>query len=216
MSKIRVFLADDHTIVRKGLLSLLVTEEDIEVVGEAEDGQEAIRKVLQLVPDVVLMDITMPVLDGLEATRTIKKLLPQVKVVILTVHSTEEHIFQILRAGASGYVVKQAAVKELLQAIQTAHRGEIFLSSSISRQSVDEYNRRAEKTGKKDELLTGREREVLQMVAEGCSNREIASRLHITIKTVEAHRGHLMDKLGLRSIAELTRYALRAGIIDMD
>lgn len=216
MSKIRVFLAEDHTIVRKGLLSLLGTEAEIEIVGEAENGQEAIEKICQLVPDVVLMDITMPVLDGLEATRQIKKLLPQVKVVVLSVHSTEEHVFQVLQAGASGYVVKQAAVKELLQAIQTAYQGELFLSSSISRQSVDSYSQRAGATQEKYARLTAREREVLQMIAEGCSNREIAGRLHITIKTVEAHRAHVMDKLGLRNIAELTRYAVRIGMIDLD
>lgn len=216
MSKIKVLLAEDHTIVRKGLRSLLDNETEIQVVGEAEDGQQAIQKTVQMRPDVVVMDITMPVLNGLEATRQIKKLYPQVKVVVLTVHSTEEHIFQILRAGASGYVVKQGAVNELIQAIQTAYRGETFLSPSISRQTVDEYGRQAEAMEDKYDKLTGREREVLQMIAEGRTNREIAGRLHITVKTVEAHRAHLMDKLGLRSIAELTRYALRKGMIGQD
>ncbi|MEW5956781.1 MAG: response regulator transcription factor [Chloroflexota bacterium] len=216
MSKIKVLLAEDHTIVRKGLRSLLDNETEIQVVGEAEDGQQAIQKTVQMLPDVVVMDITMPVLNGLEATRQIKKLCPQVKVVVLTVHSTEEHIFQILRAGASGYVVKQGAVNELIEAIQTAYRGETYLSPAISRQVVDEYDRRAEATKDRYDKLTGREREVLQMIAEGRTNREIAGRLHITIKTVEAHRAHLMDKLGLRSIAELTRYALRKGMIDQD
>jgi DNA-binding NarL/FixJ family response regulator len=159
------------------------------------------------------MDITMPVLNGLEATRQIKKLFPQVKVVVLTVHSTEEYIFQILRAGASGYVVKQAAVSELVQAIQTVYRGDSFLSPSISRQVVEEYGRRAEAIEDKYDRLTDREREVLQLIAEGRANREIAQLLHVTVKTVEAHRAHLMDKLGLRSTAELTRYALRKGIV---
>ncbi len=216
MNKIRVLLAEDHTIVRKGLRSLLDDEAEIEVVGEAEDGQQAIQKTEQLSPDVVVMDITMPVLNGLEATRQIKKLWPGVKVVVLTVHSTEEHIFQILRAGASGYVVKQGAVHELLQAIRAAYRGDTFLSPIISRQAVDEYGQRATAMEDKYDKLTSREREVLQMIAEGHTNREIAGRLHITVKTVEAHRSRLMDKLDLRSIAELTRYALRKGMIEQD
>ncbi len=216
MSKIKVLLAEDHTIVRKGLRSLLDNETEIQVVGEAEDGQQAVQKAVQMLPDVVVMDITMPVLNGLEATRQIKKLCPQIKVVILTVHSTEEHIFQTLRAGASAYVVKQGAVNELIEAIQTAYRGETFLSPPISRQVVDAYGRRAEDMEDRYDKLTGREREVLQMIAEGRTNREIAVRMHVTIKTVEAHRAHLMDKLGLHSIAELTRYALRKGMIDQD
>ncbi len=216
MNRIRVLLAEDHTIVRKGLRSLLDDETEIEVVGEAEDGQQAIELVQRLQPDVVLMDITMPVLSGLEATRQIKKLLPQVKVVVLTVHSTEEYIFQILRAGASGYVVKQAAVSELVQAIQTVYRGNPFLSPSISRQVVEEYGRRAEAMEDKYDRLTDREREVLQLIAEGRINREIAQLLHVTVKTVEAHRAHVMDKLGLHTTAELTRYALRKGMISPD
>lgn len=216
MRKIKLLLAEDHTIVRKGLRSLLDNEPQIQVVGEAEDGQQAIQKTAQMLPDVVVMDITMPILNGLEATRQIKKLCPEVKVVVLTVHSTEEHIFQILRAGASGYVVKQGAVNELIDAIQTAYRGESYLSPSISRQMVNEYGRQAEAMEGRHDKLTPRQREVLQMVAEGHTNREIASRLHITIKTVEAHRTRIMDKLGLYSIAELTCYALRRGMISMD
>jgi len=216
MSKIRVLLAEDHTIVRKGLRSLLDDETEIEVVGEAEDGQQAIEQVQRLLPDVVMMDITMPVLNGLEATRQIKKLFPQVRVLVLTVHSTEEYIFQILQAGASGYVVKQAAVSELVQAIQTVYRGDSFLSPSISRQVVEEYGRRAEAMEDKYHKLTDREREVLQLIAEGHTNREIASLLRVTVKTVEAHRAHLMDKLGLHSTADLTKYALRKGIISPD
>lgn len=216
MSKITVLLAEDHTIVRQGLRSLLDNEAAIEVVGEAADGQEAIRKTEQLRPGVVVMDITMPVLNGLEATRQIKKLFPAVKVVVLTVHSTEEHIFQILQAGASGYVVKQGAVPELVQAIQAAARGETYLSPVISRQAIDAYGRRAEAMVDLHHRLTDREREVLQLIAEGRTSREIASRLHVTVKTVEAHRAHLMDKLSLHSIAELTKYALRKGIISPD
>jgi two-component system response regulator NreC len=215
MSPIRVLLAEDHTIVRKGLRSLLDAEPGIEVVGEAEDGRQAIEKVQQLLPDVVLMDITMPVLNGLEATRQIKKLFTQIKVLILTVHSTEEYIFQILRAGASGYLIKQAAVEELISAIQAVHRGDTFLSPSMSRIIHEESSRQAQTTADRDNLarLTDREREVLQLVAEGRSNREIAQLLHVTVKTVEAHRAHVMEKLDLHSTAELTRYAIRKGII---
>jgi len=212
---VRVLLAEDHTIVRKGLCSLLDGEAGIEVIGEAEDGRQAIKKVEQLLPDVVLMDIAMPGLNGLEATRQIKKRFPEVKVLILTMHANEEYIFQILRAGASGYVVKQAAPSELVSAIQAAYRGESFLSPSISRKVIEEYIRQAEATAEKDsyDQLTNREREVLQLIAEGHPNREIAEMLHISVKTVETHRAHLMDKLDIHSTAELTQYAIRKGVI---
>ena len=212
---VRVLLAEDHTIVRKGLRSLLDSEAGIEVIGEAEDGREAIEKVGQLHPDVVLMDITMPGLNGLEATRQIKKRFPEVKVVILTMHATEEYVFQILRAGASGYVVKQAAPTELLSAIHAACRGESFLSPAISRTVIEEYIRQAEAMAGEDsyDQLTPREREVLQLIAEGHSNREVAELLHISVKTVETHRAHLMNKLDIHSTAELTQYAIRKGVI---
>jgi len=218
MSKIRVLLAEDHTIVRKGLRSLLDGEVGIEVIGEAQDGREAVEKVQQLLPDVVLMDITMPALSGLEATRQIKKRFPEVQVLILTVHATEEYIFQILRAGASGYVVKQAAPNELISAIQAVYRGESFLSPSISKKVIEEYIRQAEAIAEGDsyDQLTTREREVLQLIAEGHSTREIAELLHISTKTVETHRAHLMDKLDTHSTAELTQYAIRKGVIRAD
>ena len=217
MNKIRVLLAEDHTIVRKGLRSLLEDEADIEVIGEAENGREAVRKVGQLRPDVVVMDISMPRLNGLEATRQIKKLFPEVKVLILTMHANEEYIFQILRAGASGYVVKQAAVTELVLAIQAACRGDSFLSPSISRKVIEEYIRQAEAVTKNSyDKLTNREREVLQLIAEGHSSREIAETLHISQKTFRDHRASLMDKLDIHSTAGLTRYAVRKGVISSD
>lgn len=217
MNKIRVLLAEDHTIVRKGLRSLLEDEADIEVIGEAENGREAVRKVGQLRPDVVVMDISMPRLNGLEATRQIKKLFPEVKVLILTMHANEEYIFQILRAGASGYVVKQAVVTELVSAIQTVYRGDSFLSPSISSKVIEEYIRQAEAMAKNSyDKLTNREREVLQLIAEGHSTPEIAELLHISEKTVRAHRAHLMDKLDIHSTAGLTRYAIRKGVITSD
>lgn len=212
MSKIKVLLAEDHIIVRKGLRSLLDREADIEVVGEADNGQQAVEKAQLLQPDIVLMDITMPVLNGLEATRQIKALRLPIKVVVLTVHSTPEYAYQILRAGGSAYVLKQAAVSELIGAIRAVYQGGSFLSPSISRHAVDEYGRQATATEDRYDKLTAREREVLQMVAEGRTNREIANIMHVTVKTVEAHRASLMNKLDLHSIAELTKYALRKGI----
>ena len=218
MSEIRVLLAEDHTIVRKGLRSLLDAEATITVVGEAENGRQAIDQVGQLLPDVVVMDIGMPGLNGLEATRQIKKRFPEVQVLILTVHTGEEYVLQILRAGASGYLVKQAAPTDLVQAIQAAHRGGIFLSPSISKKVIEEYLQQAGATAELDsyEKLTDREREVLQLIAEGHSTRQIAEQLHISVKTVETHRAHLTDKLELRTTAELTRYAIRKGVISLD
>jgi two-component system response regulator NreC len=211
---IRVLLAEDHTIVRKGLRALLDDEAGIEVVGEAEDGREAVEKAGQLLPDVVLMDIAMPGLNGLEATGQVKERFPEVKVVILTMHANEEYIFQILRAGASGYVVKQAAPTELISAIRAAYRGESFLSPSISKRVIKEYIQQAEAIEEDSyDQLTNREREVLQLIAEGHSNREMAELLHISIKTVETHRANLMDKLDIHSTAELARYAIRKGVI---
>ena len=218
MREIRVLLAEDHTIVRKGLRSLLDSEADIEVIGEAEDGRQAVEMVGELMPDVVLMDITMPSLNGFEATRQIKQRFPDVKVLVLTMHANEEYVFQILRAGASGYVVKKAAPTELVSAIQAVHRSESFLSPSISRTVIEEYIQQAEAMSRQDgyERLTPREREVLQLVAEGHSSREIAEVLSVSVKTVETHRANLMDKLGLHSVAELTQYAVRRGVIDPD
>ena len=214
MEVIRVLLADDHTIVRRSLRSLLEAEGTIEVIGEAQDGREAVEKVGQLLPDVVLMDIAMSGLNGLEATRQIKKLFPQVAVLILTMYTTEEYILQSLQAGASGYVVKQAAPTELVLAIQAVSRGDIFLSPSISRGIIEEYTRRTEGMIEDSyDRLTHREREVLQLIAEGYSSREIGELLHISEKTVETHRSHLMDKLDIHSTAELTRYAIRKGVI---
>jgi two-component system response regulator NreC len=216
MNKIRVVLADDHTIMRAGLRSLLENPGNIEVIGEAEDGREAVKQVERMHPDVVLMDIAMPGLNGLEATRQIKHRFPGVKVLILTMHTTEEYIVQIFRAGASGYMGKRAAVTELVTAIQTVHQGDSFLSPSISGKVIEGYLKQA-RTGNEVEWydsLTEREREVLQLIAEGHSSREIAEWLVITENTVRAHRANLMSKLDLHSTAELTQFAIRKGIIN--
>jgi DNA-binding NarL/FixJ family response regulator len=216
MNTIRVILAEDHTIVRKGLRSLLEGEEDIEVIGEAGNGKEAITLVEQKKPDIVVMDIGMPELNGLEATRRIKKKFPQTKVLILTMHTNEEYVFEILQAGASGYIVKKAAPTELVSALRAVEQGESFLSPSISKKVIDEYLQRAGEAKRRGafELLTDREREVLQLIAEGNSTRGIAGRLFISTKTVETHRSNLMEKLDLHGTADLTRYAIRMGIVD--
>ena len=216
MDKIRILLAEDHTIVRQGLRSILDGREGIEVVGEAKDGREAVEKVQQLQPDIVLMDLSMPLLSGLEATRQIKSQYPQIKVLVLTMHADEEYIFQILQAGASGYLLKQAAVGELVAAIQVVYEGNSYLSPAISRKIVDEYVRQTREQGKVDpyDQLTDREREVLHLIAEGYSTQEIAGLLFISPKTVRGHRSSLTEKLDLHSNAELTRYAIRKGIVD--
>jgi len=219
MIKIKVVIADDHTIVRKGLCALLQGEPDIEVVGEAENGREAIKVVETLSPDVVVMDIAMPGLNGLDTTRQLKKRFPKLKILILTMHDNEEYIFETLRAGASGYLIKRSAPTELIAAIQSVYRNESFLSPAISKKVIEGFvqsGANALKEDAEDTQLTTREREVLQLIAEGNANREIARLLHISIKTVESHKAHIMEKLNLRTIAELTQYAIRKGLIQLD
>jgi DNA-binding NarL/FixJ family response regulator len=219
VSVIRVLLAEDHTLVRKGLRALLDDEMGIDVVGEAQDGREAVEMAEQLRPDIVLMDITMPALNGLEATRQIKAQSPDARVLVLTRHANEEYIYQVLRAGASGYVVKQAAPAELVMAIQAVYRGDTFLSPTVSGKVVEEYIRRAEAIVSSEDSydrLTPREREVLQLIAEGRTSPEIAEMLHISVKTVGHHRTNLMNKLDIHSTAELTQYAIRKGVITLD
>ena len=217
MRKIKVVVADDHTILRQGIKALLDNQEGIEVVGEAKDGREAIKTIEELSPDVILMDIAMPGLNGLEATRRIKKKFPKVKVVVLTMHANEEYIFQILNAGADGYLVKETAFQDLISAINAVHKGEAFMSPSISKKVMTDYIQRAqgeEKVG--FDTLTTREREILQLVAEGNSNKKIAEALFISPKTVETHRAHIMDKLNIHDRAGLIKYAIRKGMINLD
>lgn len=219
MDNIKVLLAEDHTIVRKGLRSLLDKESGIKVIGEAEDGRDAIKKTEALQPDVVVMDIAMPGLNGLEATRQIKKRFPGMKIIILTVHANEEYVLQTLRAGASGYLVKKAAPADLIKAIQVVYKGDSYLSPSISRTVIDEYIRQAETKSEREIIygkLTNREREVFQLIIEGHKNREIANLLHVCIKTVETHKAHIMDKLNVHSTAEIIRYAMDKDLIIKD
>ncbi len=218
MTKIRVLLAEDHTIVRKGLRALLDDEPTIEVIGEAENGREAVEKTEALRPDIVIMDHTMPLLNGLEATRQIRDHSPAVKILILTMHTNEEYIFEFLQAGAAGYLVKQSAPTDLVAAIFAIQQGQSYLSPAISKTVIDEYLRQGVAGGKGStpDPLTAREREIIQLVAEGFSNREIADQLHISVKTVGVHRLNLMQKLDLHSPTELTKYAIRKGIISLE
>jgi DNA-binding NarL/FixJ family response regulator len=218
VSQISVLLAEDHTIVRKGLRALLDEAEDIVVVAEAENGREAVSRTQELQPDVVIMDISMPLLNGLEATRQIKKAQPDTRVLILTVHDNEEYILQTLQAGATGYLVKHSAPAELVAAIEAAYRGESYLSPTISKTVISQAIQQNHGPQDADsvDLLTTREREILQLIAEGHSNHDISEILNISEKTVRSHRNNLTDKLDIHSTAELTLYALRKGIITLD
>ena len=213
--RVSVLLADDHAILRDGIRALLSDESDLVVVGEAEDGRLAVEQTRALRPDVVVMDIGMPLLNGLEATRQIRREHPQTRVLILTMHQNEEYLSQVLAAGASGYVLKQAAGRELVDAIREVARGGAFFSPSMARTLADLYLESLEAEAGHDpyEELTAREREVLQLVAEGFTNRRIAEMLNLSIKTVKTHRLHLMQKLDLHDRTDLIKYAFQKGII---
>lgn len=212
MPKIRVLLVDDHAILREGLRSLLSLQDDIEVVGEAADGQAALELVGLLQPDVVVMDIAMPVMDGLEATRCLKKEHPETRVLILTQHDNREYVFSLLQAGASGYVLKKAGGAEVITAIRGVYAEGAFLPPHIAREIMERYIQRPpEETGRPH--LTDREQEVLRLVAEGQSNKEIAELLCLSVKTVMVHRTNIMAKLDIHNRTELVKYAIRHGIV---
>lgn len=212
-TKATLFLVDDHVILREGLKALFADLPDIEIIGEANNGREALDCVAKFQPDVVLMDISMPGLNGIEATYQIRRCFPKIKVVILSMHEHKEFIFQALRAGAVGYVLKHSNASDLIMAIWAALAGGSFLSPSISRAIIDDYIRRAEDQGRDSNLdiLTPRERETLQLLAEGLPNREIARQLGISVKTVERHYYNMISKLGVKNKADLIRYALSKG-----
>lgn len=216
MGKIRVLVADDHTIVREGVRILLEAQPDIQVVGEAADGQEALAKVRELQPAVVLIDIAMPNLNGLEATRAIKRDYPQIHVIALTMYESDDYFFQVLNAGASGYVLKKAASADLLAAIRAVHAGDVYLYPSVARRLVSDYLTRVRSGEEQNSYdgLTAREREVLKLIAEGHTNQAIADKLVISPSTVQTHRTRIMQRLNLHSRAELIKYAIRRGLLD--
>jgi len=213
---IRVLLADDHTIVRQGLRSILEREPDLEVVGEAGDGREAVRMAASLAPDVVVMDITMPHMNGIEAASRIIKSNQGTRVVALTMHTAEEYVYSLLKAGARGYVLKDSSPSDLIEAIRAVARGGTYLHPDVSMTVVNEYLKRPDpraRSGQPSVALSHREREVLQLIAEGRTNKEIAGQLGLSVKTIEAHRTRIMEKLKIHNTAGLTRYAISRGII---
>jgi two-component system response regulator NreC len=214
---IRVLLADDHRMLREGIRALLERQDDITVVGEASDGREAVRLAASLCPDLVVMDVSMPLLNGIEATRQIKRDCPDVRILILTVHEQKDYVAQLLVAGADGYIIKRAAGDDLIAAIRTVCQGQTFLHPSITKVMVEDYVKRLQEGEGLDayHILTEREREVLQLIAEGYTNREMADLLHISIKTVQNHRSRIMSKLDLHDRGELIKYAIQQGIIHL-
>ncbi len=214
---IKVLLADDHKITREGLRSLLEKHGDMEVIGQAEQGREAVRLAGELSPDVVIMDVSMPDLNGIEATRQIISKSANVKVIALSMHSDSMFVSEMLKSGASGYLLKDCAFEELAKAIETVMDGKTYLSPEISSVVVDDYLHHLSKNEVAEaEVLTDREREVLQLLAEGQSTKQIALKLHISAKTVETHRRQIMNKLDMHTVAELTKYAVRKGLTSLD
>jgi two-component system response regulator NreC len=223
MSPIRLLLVDDHAVLRAGLRMLLAADSELEIIGEAETGSQGVAMAQELRPDVVLMDIAMPDMNGIEATRRIKAACPDVAVLALTMHEDDQYFFEMLSAGASGYVPKRAAPNDLIAAIHAVRGGGMFLFPSVARLLVEDFRQRHEQTGasrsaeaiRSADALTEREREVLALIAQGRSNQEIADQLVISIKTVNRHRENIMAKLNLHSRVDLVRYAIEKGLIDL-
>ena len=215
MKPIRILLADDHTVMRSGLRLLLESRPEFSVVAEAADGRQAVEQAETLRPDVAVMDIGMPQLNGIEAAQRITNALPHTAIVILSMHSDEGYVLRALKAGAKGYLLKDSAEGDLVEAIHSVHQGKTFFSPEITRMLMDDYVREIRKRGADDsyDLLTPREREILQLVAELKTNKEIAQALHLSLYTVETHRRNLQEKLNLHSVAELILYAVRKGVI---
>ena len=210
---IRILLADDHAVLRDGVRMILESHPGLEVVGTVDNGVEAVALAATLRPDVAVLDVAMPGLNGLEAAREIRDACPETEVVILSMHEGEDYLREALRAGAAGYVLKRAAAKELVGAIHAVRRGESYLDPALTRTLISDYVRKVDRSDTPADALTEREIEVLRLVAEGFTNRQIALRLNISIKTVQSHRANLMDKLDLHDRTELVRYAIRRGLI---
>jgi two-component system response regulator NreC len=214
---IRVLVVDDHALFRQGIVGLLDSQPDIEVVGQAGDARGAVEAALRLSPDILLMDVTMPGISGLDAASEIKDRCPNVRILILTIHDREDYLFRALRAGASGYVLKGADIHDLLTAVRTAHQGEIYLYPSVTKKLVGEYLRqaRSDEHDPTRDGLSGREREILRFIAEGKTTPEIATALFLSPHTVQSHRDHIMAKLDLHSKAALIKYAIAKGLIEL-
>lgn len=212
--RIKLLLVDDHPVVRMGIISCLARHEHLQIAGEAADGQEALRKARELMPDIMLMDIDMPQMDGLAVTELLRKEIPKIKVLILSMHSNTEYVMRIIQSGASGYVLKDSPTEELVRAIETVNAGEAFFSPEVARTALNKYVRGGgENAGGQ---LTHREREVLVQIAEGLSNKEIASKLGVGVRTVETHRERIMRKLNIHSVAGLTKFAISKGLISLN
>ena len=216
METLRIVLAEDHTILREGLRALLSADPNFEIIGEAQNGREAVRCVEKLEPDLVLMDLSMPRMSGMDAIKEIKKRYPEIKIIALTVHKTEEYLLTTLKAGADGYVLKDATHEELVMAIKNVMGGKSYLSPGVSEKIIVGYleGRESNRTASPWETLSQREREVLKLIAEGFKNKEIAEDLCISLKTVEKHRANLMKKLDLHNAAALTVYAVQKGLVN--
>ena len=214
MSKIRVLMVDDHAILREGLRALLGYYDDVEIVGEAEDGVQALARMRDLTPDVVLMDIAMPRMNGLEATRQIREQFPQTRVLVLTQHEDRQYVLPLLQAGAAGFVSKRALGTDLINALRVVARGETFLYPSAAATVVEEIRHQTEGNGAAPDAMTPRELEILRHIADGETNSQIATALSISVKTVEWHRANLMSKLNAHSIADLVRYAIEHGLTE--
>lgn len=212
---IRVLVADDHPVVRKGLRSCLADQPHLQLVGEAADGEEAARKARELLPDVALLDINMPRLDGLQVTELLRREAPKVKVLVLSIHSRPEYVQRIIQAGARGYVLKDSSPDQLVQAIERVHAGDVFFSPQVAQLALRQYVGSGGKPQPSDKLSC-REREVLVQIAGGSSNKEIASRLGVSVRTIETHRERIMRKLNIHSVAGLTKFAITRGLISLD
>ena len=214
--RIKLLLVDDHPVVRKGIISCLAPHEHLQIVGEAADGREALRKARELTPDIILMDIDMPHMNGLAVTDLLRKELPKIKVLILSMHSNTDFVLRIIQSGARGYILKAATTEELVKAIDTINAGEAFFSSEVARAALNQYVRGTGPGGEKVMQLTNREREVLIHIADGLSNKEIANQLGVGVRTVETHRERIMRKLNIHSVAGLTKFAISQGLVSLN
>jgi len=215
--EIRILLADDHKIIRDGLRALIDKQEGMKVIADAENGRLAVELTRDLVPNVVVMDVSMPDLNGVEATRQIHSFNPNTKIIALSMYSDRRFVMEMLKSGASGYLLKDCAFEELIQAIKTVSENHTYLSPGVADIVVEDVVHQSDNNrGTVFDILTAREREVLQLLTEGKSTKQIAAQCHVSVKTIETHRQHIMDKLGIRSVAELTKYAIREGLTSLD